>query len=465
VVLEEKLGTDFGVYAAHSVEDDAFIRKDTIGGRTQAFLGKVELLGKHRMIDVKSLYPYVMLFCEFPCGKYKHVAASDRNPDRLGVYRCDIINQDFGLIPGTKTPVPVVIALRTDEQSLNWDYRGPINNINLTTPEIRDIEQFGPGRIVVHEGIEWERKSSTLFTDFMGGVADLKNEQDHLKEIGSADYNASLRACMKLVLNSLGGKLYESSHDDYAQPIMSNEKALDFLIKTRTGTRVVHDVSGTTFGIGKLKQGAVFNPLRAKPSHLGRYVYANARSYMFNTVLKNYVVKYMDTDSALITEKTFQRFAKENDPLITADDAKALGLSPRETRFGMFEDETQGGFGEKGQISGHILGKKAYLLYGAKSAKDKLTKEKIRVDKFGFKGVKQSDTWHIGDRECKPIDSQGVCDKPSDVRRMIKHLFDGETIRIQTEQLRKNGLSAHASKHDLSMKLSALAMQKQIRFE
>ena len=186
--------------AAETEEDDLFIREAIIGGRCQDF--KVEFRVNDRLycVDVKSLYPFIMLNSSFPIGRYKKTKAY-RN-DKHGIYSVKI----------TKQPNIKIIPKRRDEGEdvLNWDYEGKMRCV-LTSVDIECLKRHGgdiefiPQDNKDYIGIYWNDHTDNLFNNYLAPIKDEKTRQDQLAKADDPKYNPALRNICKLLLNSLSG--------------------------------------------------------------------------------------------------------------------------------------------------------------------------------------------------------------------------------------------------------------------
>lgn len=304
----------------NNIVDDVFIRKSLVAGRTQAYFHKMIYSGLVKMVDVKSLYPFVMMNYKFPIGSYIETSKYHRN--KLGIYRCKIIHQNmkwndrihkyFNTIDGSKFKTefaPVVVPLRTKDNPLDWDYRGE-QIINLTTIDIECIKKYG-GEIEIYEGIYWENTSEDVFNCFLEPFMNCKNNQDTLKKSKDEKYNPALRELCKLFSNSLSGKVIQRNFEEETVFAKNSTDIRDFHNKTKEGGREYDFGNSFVLCKGKKIDDKIFGK-NAKPSYLGVFIYAYARRYMYETILNKYCVFYEDTDSALLPQSEFEDFIIDN---------------------------------------------------------------------------------------------------------------------------------------------------------
>jgi len=328
-------------------KDDKFIRKALTAGRTQCYYKKMDFKRRVRMIDVKSLYPFVMLNREYPIGDY--IDTKFYRKGKLGIYKCKIIHQNLKWVNKenikfkykkedgqdeydlTKKYAPTVFPLRSDKAnvSLDWEYRGQMD-VNLTSVDIECIRKHG-GEVVVMNGIYWEKTSNTIFKSFLEPFMHAKNNQDNIKNAvkkakkensvyNGEKYNNALREMCKLFSNCLSGKVIQRNFEDTTAMISDTLSLSLFIEKVDEDTMIFEPHSkGVVFATGKKKEGTIFKEETAKPSYLGVFIYSYAREYMCETILSKYVTIYEDTDSACMPLEEYERFVRENNDLVNGE--------------------------------------------------------------------------------------------------------------------------------------------------
>ncbi len=371
--------TTKGVFAPINLSEDNFIRKSICAGRVQLFSDKgnpFKVTGGIRCLDVCSLYPFVMMKGVFPWGKRtpvtKEMSEISLQSRGLGIFRCKWIEDkrvNFRPFRSEDTAT-----------SLDWHHRGELEG-NLTSIEINLMRKSGY-KIEVFEGYTWEGISygEQLFS-CLKVFANKKVEQDELKLKEDSKYNAALRECCKLAMNSLSGKFLQRNYLVEEKLITSLDQLETFILRTDDKDKIeylsVND--NTCYVKGTLKDKFVITK-RSKPSQIGVFIYAQARCHMYENILRDYDVLYTDTDSAYFTEKEYQKFIKENPNL--------MGES-----IGKFKEE----LGE-GADEAIFIGAKTYFVgYDEKTknnmklkAKDK-KKDYKDPDKYRLKGINAKD--------------------------------------------------------------------------
>lgn len=297
--LEDKdSGEAYGVPATNACVDK-FFRRSLYGGRCQIFNETdseepkphhMENCSDMRMVDVKSLYPYVMLNRKFPIGK--EISTAVYVKDKCGIYLCEVENRG---------DMYNVIPYRADGESLQWNHKGRFE-ANLTSVDIETLWRHGH-HCVVKYGYYWVNSVDDMF-DCLEEIKQAKSRQDFLKKTSSPEYNPALRQIYKLLLNSLSGKVSQRNYNskivvvkDYNQI----SKLRKHWAKKRLDVEIVYerDIRGGHIVLKLIyDDNAVYrNP---KPAHIGSFIYAYSRTHMYENVISKMKLWYMDTDSALI---------------------------------------------------------------------------------------------------------------------------------------------------------------------
>lgn len=113
--------------------------------------------------------------------------------------------------------------------------------------------------------------------------------------------NKSLRILLKLLLNSLSGKVIERIHiDDYK---MTGNSTMEDLPE---GWEVQSVIGDKVIIKGKKDEFKEFKK-QFKPLFYGILIYAYARDHLYKNVLRDYNPIYGDTDSALLHQADLLR--------------------------------------------------------------------------------------------------------------------------------------------------------------
>lgn len=439
--FEQTIKDKYEIPKLPTYEDDQFCRKSLTAGRTQAYFGKFQSNKPFKMVDAKSLYPFVMTTNKFPIGEITFTENYIKN--KLGIYSCIIHHQKAKWLSGQPKPkgfeeyyrkyAPVIFPKRSEEPNipLDWEYRGEMN-VNLCSIDIEEIKYYcGEDAITVNNGFYWEKSTKNLFNNFMLPFKEEKTRQDKLKNEGNKDYNPALREFTKLMQNSLSGKVIQRNFTSISKRVRKASDILKFKEKLSSDSCIETCQLGDniTFIKGDISEEDAYKD-SAKPSYLGIFIYAYARRYMYQTVLNKYLTFYQDTDSALIPEEEFNRFKKEQPELFGTGE------------YGSFEEE----IGKSKNII--IISPKNYLVV---SENDEKSKRK-------FKGIKKSDTFLL--KEDMPKEDEIIKlkedilkdkkykidnideilikkGKPCMTEEMFKNMYDGKELFIFTSQLKR----------------------------
>ena len=189
--------------------DFAFLQKCKIAGRVELFNGVQKVEERLVSTDVCSLYPYVMSVAPvyYPCGK---LITTDEyiGDDVLGFYYCDIDQSNLKAIN-----LPKIYARKTEIEN-DWNYDGVLEDYLVSNVIIGLLKKFNC-KVVIKNGFYFtEKKKSCDMFDFLLDFMKAKNEQDTLNKKKDDAYNPALRETLKLLMNSLSGKVIEGLHTE-----------------------------------------------------------------------------------------------------------------------------------------------------------------------------------------------------------------------------------------------------------
>lgn len=255
-------------------EDDAFIRQAVIGGRAEIYQQK-HIQDIITVLDIVSLYPYVMMNRRYPIGKGLHTHTYQHG--KIGVYRVKILSQ----------PTLNIIPLRQLDGSLDWKYRGIIE-CTLSSVDIECLRQ-NSATLEISSGIYWESDVDDMFEHFIP-IMEQKMHQDELKD-NKQDYNAALRETLKLFLNALSGKLIQRIFTN--ERVLITSKHVKQQFESSHNNILYHYNDSYIVGEGEKQQ---CKP--TMPTICGILIYAYARQHMYDNVLKHAKTRICtDTDS------------------------------------------------------------------------------------------------------------------------------------------------------------------------
>lgn len=397
------------------------IRGGLVAGRTQCYYGVSHDLSrknKYVMLDVKSLYPYVMLGRDFPCGELVNGNFADcMKQGLIGFYNCKI-NQS--------ALKKNVLPRRSESLPLDWNYKGDME-LFINTIDIRCLIDAGAKVEVLQRvaltkaGKPRSRKGKPVmeddgfyFTEKIRGEILfgcllkwklIKEQQDLIKkynddlarhylspeeraetqvaidairdQVDVTRTNVVLRNMAKTFLNSLSGKVIEQIHLD-TTALVKNARDMDSVLRNAISTKDIQlsAILGPGTGLVTYKRDEKKEYKRQyRPLYLGVLIYAYARDHMYRSVLADFDVIYQDTDSALMTNSEYERFTREK--------ADLLG-----DNFGQFalEDNSE-------LFDSYVtLSPKNYFIFGEKGGKYQILKK-------GFKGVRLDKDKFVADPE------------------------------------------------------------------
>jgi len=360
------------------------LQRSKIAGRVEMFNGVQKVEERLASTDVCSLYPYVMsiLNCHYPCGKIKKVA-SYQGDDVLGFYYCDI---DQSCLKDKN--LPNIYAYKTGMEN-KWNHVGVIENYMLSNVMIGLLLKFGC-TVTIRDGFIFTKKEKSC--NMFGFLLDLmkaKNEQDDLKKAKNCNYNAALRETIKLLANSVSGKIIEGLHTEKTVVVESTETYLAIKDKAES-INFINMIGDKLFLTYEMSAESMIKEQR--PIYLGVLVYDYAKRYMYENSYSKIGLDrllYTDTDASKFRYTDMARWRDwietENVivphwPEVELVDPRYkthLIYDPKSKVFGSFEDELDGCLGDK--YTFYCLEKKSWF-YGWEKAG-------VKDHKYRFKGI------------------------------------------------------------------------------
>lgn len=313
-----------------------FCRKACYGGRThpmQQFYESVDY-GKEysevndwlAYLDVVSLYPTVMEKFAYPVGKCKKIDC-DFNLNVLGVYKVS------NIVPNRSTYICPLPSRQNGR--LKWDFNvteGYYTNIDLQT-----CVKYG-WTFDIEEALVWE-DSEYVFQEYI-------RRAYSLKENAEKEGKKGLRACAKLLLNALYGKMLEKPRVDVHEFLNSPSEIIKFSEKAKISSWNTVD-NGSILMHGSLREYEQWGAIK-KPVHLGVFILAYTRRYMLDIFERIGVDKcvgyYTDTDSIITSSHNIEKLQD----MIGSD-------------LGKLSDDTKQYWGKV--IKGIFLAPKTYCLW------------------------------------------------------------------------------------------------------
>lgn len=422
--------TNHGVCAAKNYENWKFIKKAMYAGRSQIFR-RGKFLGEFQSMDVKSLYPFVMMECEYPIGQ--EIETDAEVIGKMGLYNVKIIKQ----------PNPNIIPLRTDTAPLDWTYENEFGCV-LSSVDIDTLRRHG-AEIEVGGGIYWDQCSKDVFS-FFTSLKAAKTRQDQLKEaekcilslpftntetvneiMGENYYNASEREMSKLTQNSLSGKVGQRLFDDDSKLIFNEKDAAKF-IDNHIDIDVNTLMNSEAILLTGTKKDIDYKPEKAKPNHLCVFIYSWARTHMYDAVISKVPERIaMDTDSLHAPISAFARLEQK----------PGFGNFHVGDQYGDFEGELD--FKTKAH---YAVAPKCYTITPVEGQKDK--DQKDVKPKMRFKGIGKNDKLaeNINEKEFKKLPLKKQAElyatlKPALCEQLYANLIDGKPVYIICSQIKK----------------------------
>lgn len=330
------------------------LQKSKIAGRVELFNGIQKVEERLVSTDVCSLYPYVMSVAPvyYPCGK---MIETDKymGGDVIGFYYCDI---DQSNLRGNNLPK---IYAKKSEIENNWGHEEVLENYLISNVMIELLLKYGCGVVIKNGFYFTEKKKSCEMFDFLLNFMSAKNEQDTLKKNKSNDYNSALRETLKLLMNSLSGKVIEGLHTEKTEnvdSVLQYEKIKDKC----EHINFINAIGNKIFITYEIDGEKIIN--KQRPIYLGVLIYDYAKSYMYENSYSKVGLDellYTDTDASKFRYKKFIEWKQwVDDKNIQVPHWKEVELIDERYKnhkiyetgskvFGSFEDELEESIGEK----------------------------------------------------------------------------------------------------------------------
>lgn len=417
---------------------DQDIRSAIIAGRVEGIVG--DHRGNFVLVDVVSLYPYIMMSRGFPVGDSR-IETNIKNCIRIfkneattkcGVYYCRIDQSTLD----NKLHHPIYPA-RRPRMGLDWSLYTAKNEVYEVWVDDVTIRLLLLHKAKVkliqspntRSGYIWDLSPpGAMFREYMLSFGQLKAEQDRLLREKSPDYNPTLREFSKLMLNALSGIMAEKSYNKstkYFSSLMFDQ--LHRLVDQLDKKNIDYEINVITTQMASITYEVM---AKLKAVHTGVYVYAHARAYMYTILYALVKVFYSDTDSAVLHMSQFIAVLKKlklmgtDLDLVSADGIKL---------FGMLEVEHIG-------VNIMIIAPKFYMLY-------KLDNGVPEVVKYRMKGISSKDTVVIDGKESVVEDV---------VWEVFQLLAGGNEVVFRTSGIKKTLREG---------KIAATKIDKKIKFD
>jgi hypothetical protein len=325
------------------------LQKYKIAGRVELFNGVKKLNERMASTDVCSLYPYVMAIhnCYYPCGEIIEVDTY-KGDDEIGFYYCDIDQSNL-----KAQNLPKIYAEKKPLEN-NWDHNVVLNDYLISNVMIGLLRQYGCD-VVVKKGFIFsgKRKSFEMF-GFLLDLMQAKNEQDEFKANNDPRYNSALRETLKLLMNSLSGKVIEALHTEMTTAFNNESEFLKIQDKADS-INFINCIGSKLFATYTVDEESICEA-KQRPIFLGVLIYDYAKRYMYqNSYSKIGLDKllYTDTDASKFPYSEMARWRdwiESNNVIVPhwreveAYDRRYrthLIYEPNSKVFGSFEDELE----------------------------------------------------------------------------------------------------------------------------
>jgi hypothetical protein len=337
-----------------SFEQYTDLQKSKIAGRVELFNGIQKVEERLVSTDVCSLYPYVMSVAPvyYPCGK---MINTDKymGPDTIGFYYCDIDQSNL-----RASNLPKIYARKTAIEN-DWGHEVVLENYLISNVMIELLKKYNCGVVIKNGFYFTEKKKSCDMFDFLLDFMKAKNEQDTKKKNKDDTYNSALRETLKLLMNSLSGKVIEGLHTEKTQDVNSVAEYEKLKDKSRS-INFINAIGNKIFITYEVDAETIIN--KQRPIYLGVLIYDYAKSYMYENSYSKVGLDqllYTDTDASKFRYSKFmswKRWVDDNNiqvphhPEVELIDERYKNHKIYQSDskvFGSFEDELEEMVGEK----------------------------------------------------------------------------------------------------------------------
>lgn len=284
------------------------LQKSKIAGRVELFNGIQKVEERLVSTDVCSLYPYVMSVAPvyYPCGNVVDTKKY-MGDDVIGFYYCDIDQRN--LKPNN---LPKIYAKKTAIEN-NWGTEEVLENYLISNVMIALLKEYGC-KVVIKNGFYFtDKKKSCDMFDFLLDFMKAKNEEDSKKKVKDASYNPALRETLKLLMNSLSGKVIEGLHTEKTQDVNSVAEYMKIKDKSKS-INFINAIGNKIFVTYEINAETVIN--KQRPIYLGVLIYDYAKRYMYQNSYSKVGLDellYTDTDASKFRYSRFLSWKQEID--------------------------------------------------------------------------------------------------------------------------------------------------------
>jgi hypothetical protein len=366
-----------------SFDEYTRLQECKVAGRVELFNGIQKIEERMASGDVCSLYPYTMSVAPvyYPCGE-KVDTDIYQGADVIGFYYCNI---DQSNLRGSNLPK---IYPKKSKIENDWGHEEVLENYLISNVMIELLKEFNCKVEIIKGFYFTDRMKSCEMFDFILDLMKAKNEQDTKKKNKDTSYNPALRETLKLLMNSLSGKVIEGLHTEKTTDICSLAE-YEKIKQKATSINFINCIGSKIFMTYEVDAEDIIH--KQRPIYLGVLIYDYAKSYMYRYSYSKVGLKdlvYTDTDASKMRYTAFLEWKewidKNNIQVPHWKEVEEVDeryknhkvYDPNSKVFGSFEDELEEMTGDKYVF--YCLEKKSWCYSADNNAK------------FRFKGLNEN---------------------------------------------------------------------------
>jgi hypothetical protein len=333
-------------------EEYTNLQNSKIAGRVELFNGVQKVEERLVSTDVCSLYPYSMSVAPvyYPCGEKVNTNVY-MGPDVIGFYYCDIDQSNL-----RARNLPKIYAKKSKIEN-DWGHEEVLENYLISNVMIELLLKY-ECKVVIKNGFYFtDRKKSCDMFDFLLDFMQAKNEQDDKKKNKDESYNSALRETLKLLMNSLSGKVIEGLHTEKTAEVKCVSDYLQIQAKAES-VNFINTIGGKLFLSYEVSGESLIK--RQRPIYLGVLIYDYSKRYMYDYSYSKVGLNqllYTDTDASKFRYSRFLEWKewvdKENVQVPHWEEVEKIDERYKNHRvfeygskiFGAFEDELEDNVG------------------------------------------------------------------------------------------------------------------------
>jgi len=333
-------------------EEYTDLQNSKIAGRVELFNGVQKVEERLVSTDVCSLYPYSMSVAPvyYPCGEKLNTDVY-MGPDVIGFYYCDIDQSNL-----RAKNLPKIYAKKSKIEN-DWGHEEVLENYLISNVMIELLLKY-ECKVVIKNGFYFtDRKKSCDMFDFLLDFMQAKNEQDDKKKNKDVSYNSALRETLKLLMNSLSGKVIEGLHTEKTSEVKCVSDYLQIQDKAES-VNFINSIGGKLFLSYEVSGESLIK--RQRPIYLGVLIYDYSKRYMYDYSYSKVGLDqllYTDTDASKFRYSRFLEWKewvdKENVQVPHWEEVEKIDERYKNHRvfeygskiFGAFEDELEDSLG------------------------------------------------------------------------------------------------------------------------